>query len=144
MVVLLQGLFFAMPVRPEVHFGETASTVTVTVSMCAGGLSRQRLQVFCSPLFVKLSCLPYLLALDLYERVEHRSVHCTVDEAAGQVVVHLAKAQQGLWGSLSPTGNGRDLFQRLSLSTQSCCLGRRRPLQGSSAGEAKHVDRGGE
>lgn len=84
------------PIRPRLsRFSETESVAEVTVSM--PGVSRQSIDVLCTPLYVKISGLgdptKYLLNLHLRERVDTTACSCTIVKGSADFVLRLVKEE---------------------------------------------------
>lgn len=82
------------PIRPRLsQFSETESVAEVTVSM--PGVSRQSIDVLCTPLYVKISGLgdttKYLLNLHLCGRVDTAACSCTIVKGSADFVLRLVK-----------------------------------------------------
>ncbi|WIA41961.1 hypothetical protein OEZ86_009265 [Tetradesmus obliquus] len=103
-----------MPLTPVYTWTETESSVRITVD---GVPIKDQSQLFCSDRLVKLNAPPYLLLLDLKAPVDDDQSTATVLHGR-KVVFQLAKAEPGLWGTLTAEGEKSTIKQQRDESVQ--------------------------
>ena len=91
-----------MPITGTYTWKQTPQYIHLSVPL--KGTSRRDVDVYVSPLFIKINFAPYLVEIDLLHQVQEDATTQAGVVKQGQLVLRLQKAQAGAWPTLTVTG----------------------------------------
>ncbi len=100
-----------MPATLRYTWEETNDSITVKIPL--KGKSKKN-DVYCSDLVIKVSCVPFLLQLDLKDFIIPASLQST--KKNGDLIIRVSKVSKGLWTFLTFDGTKAEANERRNKS----------------------------
>ena len=88
-----------MPISAAYTWEQTRENIIVHVSL--KGTAKTSVDIYISDLFLKVNFSPYLLAVDLYEKVNYEKSVARFDQRDGQLHLTLPKESPQEWKDLT-------------------------------------------
>lgn len=97
-----------MPVAGEYTWRESDAHIELTIPL--KGVSPKRVDVFAASSLLKVSYLPFLLDLNLFDEIDEDSSRAVLKN--GELILRLKKREMKIWGRLCFEGTKEDIHQR--------------------------------